>query len=368
MRIAFDWQIFCVQSYGGVSRYFARLLEHLRARGEDGRIFAPVHRNRYVARLPSAAVMGIGLARYPPKTTRAFLALNSVVAKRALARWRPEVVHETYFNRRPFTAAGSASIVTVHDMIHERFPGDFPRSDPTSRLKRAAVARAAQVICVSESTRRDLLELFDVDESKVTVVHLGFDRMSRGEAPARGESGRPYLLYVGQRAGYKNFAGLVAAVGSSRALRDELDIVAFGGGPFAAPELQLIAAAGLGRDQVRQVAGDDELLGRTYAAASALVYPSLYEGFGLPPLEAMAHDCPVIASGTSSMPEIIGDAGELFDPSSPAEIAGAIQRVIYSPSRIHELVRNGRRRLESFTWDSCAAQTLHVYRQAAAAR
>jgi glycosyltransferase involved in cell wall biosynthesis len=367
MRIAFDWQIFCVQSYGGVSRYFARLLEQLRERGEDGRIFAPVHRNRYVARLPSAAVMGIAVNRYPPKTTRALLALNGMVARRALARWRPHVVHETYFNRRPFTAAGCASIVTVHDMIHERFPDEFPRGDPTSLAKRAAVQRAAQVICVSESTRRDLLELFDVDESKVTVVHLGFDRMPRGEAPATNESGRPYLLYVGQRAGYKNFAGLLAAVGGTRALRDEVDIVAFGGGAFSAAELRLIAASGFSEGQVRQVAGDDELLGRKYASACALVYPSLYEGFGLPPLEAMAHDCPVIASGTSSMPEIIGDAGELFEPSSRAEIAGAIQRVIFSPSRIEELVRNGRRRLESFTWERCAARTLEVYRQAASA-
>jgi glycosyltransferase involved in cell wall biosynthesis len=368
MRIAFDWQIFCVQAYGGISRYFVRLAQNLLAGSQDARIFAPLHQNRHIGDLPGAAVWGMGVPRYFPKTTRLITSMNGVAARAAIARWRPDVVHETYYARRPSGRPEAASVVTVYDMIHEKFPEFFPSSDHTAARKMLAVKRADHVICISRSTRTDLLELSGIDESKVSVVHLGFDRMpiaaDGGEAGL--ETGRPFLLYVGNRHGHKNFDQFLAAVAGSRELRKDFDFVAFGGGRFSAQELQLISALEFSDGQVRQESGDDTRLGILYETAAAFVYPSLYEGFGLPPLEAMAHGCPVVSSNTSSMPEIIGEAGEYFDPGAPAEIAAAIMRVVYSDARRSDLVARGRRRLHEFTWARCAEATLEVYRKVAA--
>lgn len=368
MRIAFDWQIFCAQSYGGISRYFVRLAESLLAERHQARIFAPLHKNRYVGELPSAAVCGIGVPRYLPKTTRLLTYMNGIAARRMMASWRPEVVHETYYGRTPSAQRGTASVVTVYDMIHERFPESFPRSDRTAVLKLLAVERADHIICISENTRRDLLELSGIEASKASVVHLGFDRMPKATVSpgASSDHVRPFLLYVGNRRGYKNFDRLLESVASSTDLRKDFDVVAFGGGTFSGKEFQLIDVLGFSESQVRQESGGDARLGALYDTAAAFVYPSLYEGFGLPPLEAMAHDCPVVSSNTSSMPEIIGDAAEFFDPASPGEIAAAIGRVVYSPDRGAELVARGRQRLQEFTWERCAADTLSIYRKVAA--
>jgi glycosyltransferase involved in cell wall biosynthesis len=136
--------------------------------------------------------------------------------------------------------------------------------------------------------------------------------------------------------------------------------VAFGGGHFSAEEIKLIDETGLG-NSVKQVSGNDERLASFYQNAAAFVYPSFYEGFGLPPLEAMAQQCPVISSNTSSMPEVIGDAGEFFDPHSKMEMRSAIERVIFSSAKRALLVERGKTRLAEFSWAKCAAQTGHVY-------
>ena len=115
-------------------------------------------------------------------------------------------------------------------------------------------------------------------------------------------------------------------------------------------------------DQIIQLSGDDNILAFLYKKAAAFVYPSLYEGFGLPPLEAMANNCPVISSNTSSMPEVIGDAGEYFNPQIVEEIALAIEKVVYSPIRSQELIEKGQKRLTQYSWKDCAEKTLDIYK------
>ena len=116
---------------------------------------------------------------------------------------------------------------------------------------------------------------------------------------------------------------------------------------------------------MRHAGGNDRAMTRLYRGASALVYPSRYEGFGLPPLEAMSYGCPVVASSSASMPEVIGDAGEYFDPERPDSIAPAIERVVFSQERTDELIELGKIRATLFTWKRCADETLGVYRQLA---
>ncbi len=295
------------------------------------------------------------------------LPLNYLFSKPSIRKWQPHVMHETYYSSLRSAPRSCPIVVTVLDMIHELFGEHFPARDKTAKLKRIAIERADRVICISENTRRDLLDLFGTPEEKIAVVHLGFDHFDSGvplktTKPTAAVSTKPYLLFVGSRARYKNFAGFLRAVASSKALKKDFDLLAFGGGKFTIAEMWLISRLGFLPNQVRQHGGDDAVLGHLYDHAAAFVYPTLYEGFGLPPLEAMAHHCAVVSSNTSSMPEIIGDAGELFDPHSIEDMAAAIERVVYSPARTEALIDLGKRRLHAFSWERCADRTLDIYR------
>jgi glycosyltransferase involved in cell wall biosynthesis len=364
MRIAFDHQIFTQQTYGGISRYFTRIAHEFLGRGENVRLFAPLHINAYVASLPPDTVQGRRLRRYPPKTTRIFFACNQLISRRHIALWKPDLVHETYYARHSSAPLNCPTVVTVHDMIHELFSGHFSSRDKTAVTKAMAIARADHVICVSQNTKRDLISLLGTPEHKISVVLLGFDQLSHHTQSQHMQEtkAKPFLLYVGYRGGYKNFVGFLKSVAASQALRADFNVVAFGGGKFTPAELALIVSLGFAPNQVLQVSGDDTLLGGYYAKASAFVYPSLYEGFGIPPLEAMAHSCPVVSSNTSSMPEVIGHAGEYFNPMNTTEMQYAIESVVYSASRQAELKELGNARLANFSWAKCADQTLAVYR------
>ncbi len=248
-------------------------------------------------------------------------------------------------------------------MIHEKFSQYFSKADPTSFLKRKAIQRADHIICPSNSTKQDLFQLYPFIENKVSVVPLGSILFEGKENMVIAQ--RPYLLYFGTRNAHKNFPSLLKSISNSRKLANDFDLIAFGGGAFTAAEHSIISHLKFRPMRVRQVSGDDNALALYYKNASALVYPSLYEGFGLPPLEAMSQNCPVISSNTSSMPEVIGKAAEYFDPTSVEHITLAIENVVASQSRGLELIRLGKERMELFTWEKCATQTQKIYGQLA---
>lgn len=364
MKIAFDSQIFTLQKYGGISRYFVKLVSELHRQDVDAKIFAAFFNNRYLPELPKLLVKGFDVVRYPPKTGRFFLALNHFVSSCAIEKFKPDIVHETYFSPNVLSGSkGSARFVTVHDMIHEKFPESFSRRDSTKVNKLAAVKRADHVICISQSTKNDLCDISNIDPDKVSVVHHGFGELTQQPIAKQHDEQNPYFLYVGQRKGYKNFPLLLKALASSKILADNINVVAFGGGAFDKEELHLIDRLGLEVKRIRQVSGSDHLLAESYANALAFVYPSLYEGFGLPPLEAMAYGCPVISSNTSSMPEVIGDAGLYFDPNSIEELAFQLVTIFESLELRGKLIQQGFCRKEKFTWRKCADQTLALYQK-----
>jgi len=365
MRIAFDHQIFGWQEYGGISRYSLELAMALSGYcGQEVGIICPLYVNRYLDEAPSGLVMNGRRVPVFRRSGRIYRLINSILAAPAMRRFRPDIVHETYFSRRPSAPRGVATVLTVYDMIHERFPENFSPADPTRREKAAAVFRADHIICISEQTRKDLIEFLDVPPEKTSVVHLGFALSRDGGASvgACRAPERPYLLYVGQRAGYKNFEGLLRAYAGSARLRASHDLVCFGGGAFTAKEFELMSSLRVAGAGVRQVSGDDALLESYYRHAQVFVYPSRYEGFGIPPLEAMSFDCPVVCSNVSSIPEVVGDAAEMFDPASVESMQASIERVVGDEAWRGELIRRGASRHRSFSWNRCGEQTLEIYR------
>jgi glycosyltransferase involved in cell wall biosynthesis len=378
MRLAFDHQIFCLQKVGGISRYFCKLIEQLHQLEQTTRVFAPRYRNQYLAQLPKHLVQGRKVVGYPPYCADLAVAANGYVSRTQLKAWQPDLIHETYFSKIRSHPTNRPSVVTVFDMIGELgLEGAQPTfAQMKATNKYAAVSRADYVVCISEHTRQDLLRLFNLTPEKVLTIHLGCDQegaasagkdLNEREEPLSEISPpqRPYFLYVGLRQGYKNFSGLLRSVAASSHLTNAFDVIAFGGEAFTSDEQALITELKFAPKQIKQVSGDDRTLAQLYQQATAFVYPSLYEGFGLPPLEAMLHHCPVVSSEASAMPEVLGDAAEFFDPSQTESMAQALERVAYSKDRRQELIAKGVQRLKDFTWQACAEQHLALYQSVA---
>lgn len=361
LNILFDYQIFSLQQYGGISRYFSEIawrmdqLESCRTT-----LFCPLYRNSYLKE---------DYARYnvwgwhvtpPPKTATLMRLLNKGINRVYGATNKFDIVHKTYF--WDLYPRGGQTVVTVYDMINELYPEHFPGYDPLPGIKLSAVQHADAVICISHNTKIDLLNLINIDPRKVFVTHLGFSTLpgptSRTCNP---QLPTDYVLFVGKRGGHKNFEGFIKGFANSERLRRDFQIVCFGDVDFSSGEKEMFVAYGLKQNRIRHMVGDDEHLARAYQNAAVFVYPSLYEGFGIPPLEAMSCNCPVVCSDTSSLPEVVGDAAELCDPYNLDSIQSGLENVLYSPERARELIGKGAGRHKQFTWERCARVTLDVY-------
>ena len=357
MKIYFDQQIFVQQKYGGISRYIFELSKNLNSSGQDTKILAPLHINSYIKN--NSNVFGRYIGKYPKYTGKLFKNLSFMASRLYLNKPMTEkfVLHETYYSAISVAPVNFPKIITVHDMIHELYPDNFSVDDRTTEIKRKAVERANHVICISECTKKDLIHFFGVPENKISVVYHGASCLQGSEQVKVSD---PFLLYVGQREGYKNFEILLRAYASSLFLKRNFKIIAFGGGDFTSSERQLMASLNITIASILHISGNDGVLKSLYQQAVALIYPSLYEGFGFPPLEAMMYNCPAIAANASCIPEITGDAALLFNPYSPDDLVEKIERVLDSDIR-NQCIEKGVARHKKFTWEDCAKKTLRVY-------
>lgn len=365
MRIAFDHQIFSAQPWGGISRYFVRLAQELDAAGEDVSVMAHFHKNHHLIEASDALVDGRSVIAWHHRLGKLAQGFNNPLLSRSLRRWPPDIFHETYYKGHKRDSLKAPVVVTVYDMIHEIMPEVFRQGDQTPTRKRNAVRQADHVICISEHTRQDLLRFVDIDPAKTSVVHLGVDLPAKSNwypsVSSIDANKRPMVLYVGQRGGYKNFSLLLRALAQSSTLHHEVDIVCFGGGALTAQELSMANELGFRPDQLKHDAGDDQKLNRLYQQAHVFVHTSLYEGFGLPPLEAMAQGCPVVSSNASCMPEVLGEAAHFFDPESIEQLRDALEAVAESAERRKALTKAGYEHCETLSWARCAQNTLQVY-------
>lgn len=363
IRILYDHEFFNIFGYSGASRYFHELIRRVAvAEGFRASVFMGFHPEGFglIERDP-ARFERLFARRRPaiPKTARAFNRLNDFLFPLFARPARPDLLHQTYY-RPCLPGFRGKRVVTVHDMTYELMPGLFPAGDPYAREKARAVERADGIVAISESTKRDLMAILKVPEDKIRVVHHGNSLTADpGPEPRLRE---PYLLYVGQRAPHKNFGTLLEAYGGTPGVHRALRLHCFGGGPFT--EAELAAARRLGVDsRLSQSSGPDEVLANLYRFARALVYPSRYEGFGFPVLEAMGYGCPVILSDTSSLPEVAGEAGAYFRPDDRAALAKLLEKVADDEAWREELSRKAKVQAARFSWERCAAETTAFYRQ-----
>jgi glycosyltransferase involved in cell wall biosynthesis len=362
IRVVLDHQIFAGQKYGGISRYLSSMVPLLSDYGCDAKIVAPLYINSYLRHVPRDLVVGMPIPQFRG-AGRLARAVDDFLARPLARALGARVVHETYYKSKLQVPRNASVVLTVHDMIHELFPNTIPDQNTIER-KACAIARADRIICISESTRQDLLRFFPEVESRISVILHGFgEELSISVKPME-NSGRPYILHVGPRSAYKNFSALLEAFAQSPRLRTDFDLVCIGGGKWTPSETDAIRHHSL-KQSVRQCHASDAELKRWFRGAEVFVYPSIYEGFGLSPLEAMAANCPVVAVRASSIPEVCGTAAELAEEGSSEALRAAIEAVVYSPTRANELRGEGQTRLTHFSWDRTAAETAAVYREIA---
>jgi glycosyltransferase involved in cell wall biosynthesis len=379
VRIGIDAHLLSLASsyrQAGVSRYITELVRHLAA--EPGPheyvVFTPPHGLGALAVPPSVQVAP---SRLPTQRPPVRIAWEQAAAPVLAAARRLDLFHAPV-NVAPL-ALPCRTIVTIHDLAFLLYP---ERLTPARRrylalMTRLSARRAARVIAVSAQTARDVVARLGVPAERVVVVPEAAAEHFRPEPDAaalaafrhaKGVS-EQYVLFVGTLEPRKNVPALLRAFARVAGEFPGVQLVIAGGRGWLDDEIfALHAALGLGARVCFPGFVPPEELPRWYQAATVFVYPSLYEGFGLPPLEALACGTPVIASNTSAIPEVVGDAGLLVDPRDEAALAAALRALLADPARRAALRAAGLARAARFSWARVARETRAVYAALAPAR
>lgn len=358
MKVFFDGKIFSLQRYGGISRLFFELM---RSFGQAQRVEQILYRGAYIDHYPFDREW---FKRYygfrtPVTPGRRFIKPLDDMGMELAYRLNATsdlIYHSTYY-RIPKRLRGPL-VVHTYDMIHELYSGDVN----TKILKKKAFNTADLIISISESTKKDLCELHQIDPQRVVVAYPGvssvFHKHTRHISTAERNEERPYLLYVGNRGWYKNFDLLLKTFISQEYFYG-FDLVLVGGGKNLTVQQQEAVSKSPGKGVwLKMRFCNDSELAELYSNATAFVCTSLYEGFGIPLVEAMACGCPVIAANTSSIPEVVGNAALLFNPENPEELGRHIDRIINDSSISIDLIKKGKLQAQKFSWE---AMTNAVY-------
>ncbi len=369
MRIAID--IRKLHDFG-IGTYVRNLIRHLARIDRDTEYVLLCRR----ADCPVAAELGPNF-RAVIENSPSYSVTEQLHVPMALLRERVDLFHAPHYVLPPLTP--SRAIVTIHDCIHLTFPQYLPNRLAYAYARAAmwtAAKRATRILTVSEASKRDILRFFHVPDSKIAVIYNAIDERF-GEPPPEEEFARvrdrfqlneQFVLYAGTVKPHKNVERLIDAI---HLLHEDgfgqLRLLIIGDEITRHPALRR-AVHRYGLHKFVRFHGfvPDRTLAVLYRLASAFVFPSLYEGFGLPPLEAMASGTPVVTSNVSSLPEVVGDAAVLVDPYEAASIADGVRRVLTDETLRRELRARGLERARRYSWDRSVRRVREIYGEVAA--
>jgi len=368
MKILYDHQIFSLQQYGGISRYFCELYSHLLTIHtvqpeisvvySDNRYYQELfHPKRY---LPDQKNLGKYL-NFGKNTV--IYKINEYNCKNQIRRGNFDILHPTYYDPyfikilkiKPY-------FITVYDMIHELFPDMFKR-DNTAIRKKDVIESATKIIAISENTKTDIINFYDIDPKKIKVVPLATS-LQKQLPDISLNLPQKYILFVGNRGGYKNFTLFLNSIFSLFHDEKGLYLICAGGGVFSDNEMQLLNDLKIKKRVIHYLLANDSTLSQLYRKAILFVFPSLYEGFGIPVLEAFSCGCPVAVSNCSSLPEVGGDAVKYFDPNNADSIRKVVEEIVHNNYLQDSLRIKGYYQLEKFSWEKTAIQTQQIYEEA----
>lgn len=357
MKILFDHQAF-KQRFGGVSRYHYELAKGLIDKKQDVEISIFMTENEYLINDVFFKTLNLlGRKRFKGRDrVKKFLnTVNQQISKYKILKNEYDIFHPTYYDPYFLKYLKKPVVLTVHDFVHEKF---MPYQIEEITNKKLMIEKADRIIAISENTKSDIISYYSVPEDKISVVYHGFNKPNIDDYLPNIYGN--YILFVGRRDGYKNFERFLLAI--SRILRedDSLKLICTGTS-FSVSEIEIMKKLQiLGR--VVQVSANEKELNSFYANALVFVFPSLYEGFGMPILEAFANNCPICISNTSCFPEIAKNAAMYFDPYKVDSIYEEIKKVIYNEQIREKLRKEGHLRLLDFSWEKTTNETFEIYK------
>jgi glycosyltransferase involved in cell wall biosynthesis len=372
IKILLDPEIFITQEFGGISRYYTELYNALENNPETQIISpilytdnihfkeSPLFEKSYQKKNDILVKCSKLLRGYSPRKLKK---KSKKEAISLLKKQEFDVFIPTYYDpyflpyieNKPF-------VLTVHDMIHELYPHYFTNDKITVPNKKILIARANRIITVSENTKKDLLRIYpDIPASKIDVVYLAPTINTAIQTEI--ETPENYILFVGNRTLYKNFIFFLKAVLPILKNRKDLFILCAGGNAFNKEERQLIDESGI-KNQLIQRNFKDSELADYYKKALCFVFPSEYEGFGIPVLEAMACGCPVVLANHSSFPEVAGDAGVYFELNNASDLKEKLALLLDNIQIRQEYKLKGLNQARKFNWETTTNKCLKVYQAA----
>lgn len=365
IKVLYDYQIFFYQRYGGISRYFSSLISGLK----DVHFSLPIlfSENKYLKELLGLKVYEC--PRFLPVGRLTFCGfVNKICLLFTAFRGKYDIFHPTDTMNCSYMFQHKPMVITIHDMIFELMPDQFPEAkngfvEKMICNKKRLIEKADHIIAISNNTKNDILDVYPhVLSEKITVVHHGciFEAVEQ-EIHTHTLIDSEYILYVGGRNGYKNFEKMLKAISSLLLSRSNLKLVCTGS-PFNDKEEEFINKLNL-KDLVIQILADESTLENLYANAIIFIFPSLYEGFGLPILEAFYYKTPVCLSKTNCFIEVAGDAAIFFDPNNEVDIEKAVKKLLDSPDLRNEMIIKGKERLSFFSMDKMITETENVYKK-----
>jgi glycosyltransferase involved in cell wall biosynthesis len=370
MRIGIDARML---TYTGIGRYVTELVTRVPVLDQNNAyiiFLRPEDLQSFV--IPSANVTAVS------GISTIYNIQEQTTFRRIVEGQHLDLLHVPHFNA-PLWYRGKL-ILTIHDLIQAFFASTTTLRAHIKKIGynfaiKHNVKKAYQVITVSEHTKHDVARWCKIDEDRIAVIHNGVsDKFCRTKLdPKRMQEiltgygiKQPYLLYVGLHSPHKNLARLIETMAILRRCKSEVQLVLAGkeDARYTPWLREQVNKLGLGQNVVFTGYVDDSMLTTLFLSAALFVFPSLYEGFGLPPLEAMACGVPVVSSQATSLPEVLGEAAVFFDPTSIDNMADKITEVLDDPEQRSAMVQKGHEQTKRFRWERMAEETLRVYREA----
>jgi glycosyltransferase involved in cell wall biosynthesis len=352
--------MFSIQKYGGVTKYFCELIKNITPENEYklSVLFSANHYLKEDKKIFNKIYLPIPDKNFRLKgrIKNLIYTANEHFSKKIIKSQDYDLFHPTYYGTYFLGKLKKPYVLTVHDLI--AFKDDFYTDIPLRNEMKRTIENATRIISISENTKKDLTDILNIDPQKIDVIYHGYNKpKSEYEKNNLGK----YILFVGRRSGYKNFSTFASAISLLFKKEKDLKLVCVGE-PFNSKEASMLKRLNI-LEKTTVLTANEEKLNNLYSNALTFVYPTLYEGFGMPILEAFANKCPICVSNTSCLPEIAGDAAVYFDPYSEASILKAMEKIIFSRSLSLELIKKGESRLSSFSWQKTAAHSLNTYKR-----
>lgn len=363
MKVLYDHQTFSLQEYGGISRLHTELMKpvHNKLKTELSLLFS---NNVYLKELSQIRYINLLEKSTWKYKIPVIYNLNKLYSIYKIKNGAYDIFHPTYYD--PYFLKylkGKPFVVTVHDMIHELI---FSQSkdfvlDKIVAGKKVLLQEAARIIAVSESTKNDVVKIFGIDRNKITVIHLASSMERNDFQKTKKLIESDYILFVGNREAYKNFNFFLESIVLLLNQQKELKVLCGGGGKFTEQETLLISKLRLQNKVVQVAIKNDSTFISLYSNALCFVFPSLYEGFGIPVLEAFSCGCPCALSNRSSLPEVGGDAAVYFNPEDSESVYSVIFQLLNDKELRREKIKKGYERIQLFSWHTTRQQTSQLY-------